>query len=88
MPQKQKIAPDEKVKVVRKFLNGTIGQAEASKLLSVSTSTFRKWIVQYQSEGVHATPIAGGLRILSLEIYGFQGAVSIFYVGSLSIIYF
>ena len=54
MPQKQKIAPDEKVKVVRKFLNGTIGQAEASKLLSVSTSTFRKWIVQYQSEGVHA----------------------------------
>ena len=31
-----------------------------------------------------AAPIASGLRILSLEIYGFQGAVSIFYVGSLS----
>ena len=34
-----------------------------------------------------AAPIAGGLRILSLEIYGFQGAVSIFYVGSLSYYY-
>ena len=37
-----------------------------------------------QTAGAHAAPVAGGLRILSLEIYGFQGAVSIFYVGSLS----
>jgi len=37
-----------------------------------------------QTAGAHVAPVAGGLRILSLEIYGFQGAVSIFYVGSLS----
>jgi len=40
--------------------------------------------VYVQTTRVHAASIAGGLRILSLEIYGFQGAVSIFYVGSLS----
>ena len=40
--------------------------------------------IDVQATGVHAAPIASGLSILSLEIYGFQGAVSIFYVGSLS----
>lgn len=54
MPQKQKIAPEEKVKVVRRFLKGDIGQTEATKLLSVNGSTFRKWILQYQSEGINA----------------------------------
>ncbi|MBQ7496831.1 MAG: helix-turn-helix domain-containing protein [Selenomonas sp.] len=51
MPQKQKATPAEKVRVIREFLAGHLSQSQAARTIGVDRSTFRGWIMQYQSEG-------------------------------------
>ena len=68
MPQKQKVKPEDKVKFIREFLNGSIGQNEAARLLGVATSTLKRWIMQYQSEGVEAFRTNGHNRVYKTEL--------------------
>lgn len=54
MPRKQKLSPEEKVKLVRRYLNGEIGVCEAGREYGVAAVTVRRWIAQYETEGVPA----------------------------------
>ena len=51
MPHKQKIAPEEKVRLVQKCINGEISRAEGRRMAGVVKSTFLSWIRRYESEG-------------------------------------
>ena len=54
MPQEQKLKPEEKVEIVRRYLKGEIGINEASRKMSVNKETIRQWIANYEVEGVEA----------------------------------
>jgi len=51
MPNKQKLCPEEKAKLVRRFLAGEIGVNEAGRLAGVNSETVREWIHQYEILG-------------------------------------
>ena len=51
MPHKQKIAPEEKVRLVQKCINGEISRTEGRRMAGVEKSTFLSWIKRYESEG-------------------------------------
>lgn len=51
MPQKQKLAIEEKVSLIRRYLEGEIGISLASKLGDVDPAAVRSWIRLYEVEG-------------------------------------
>lgn len=54
MPQKEKLAAEEKVKIVKKCIRGGISFSEASHRAGVSFETVRTWVRQYEAEGSSA----------------------------------
>ena len=54
MPQKQKISAEEKVSIVRAYLTGEIGIAEAARQAGVVLSRIETWAYNYATEGVDA----------------------------------
>lgn len=52
MPIKQKIAIEEKIKIIRKHLAGEISQAEGAKEAGVDRQTLISWISIYENQGV------------------------------------
>ena len=66
MKDRNKIAIEEKVRLVRQCLAGEISQLEASRQGGVDDQTVSEWIRQYETEGIDAfTPRRN--RIYSLE---------------------
>ena len=51
MPRKQKLNPEEKVKVIMRLLNEEIGVLEAGRCAGVDPKTIRRWKARYESEG-------------------------------------
>ena len=68
MPQKQKTSPEEKVKLVRKCLNGEFGVCEAGRLVGVNWKTVRRWIARYEVEGVSGFFSQERNRVYSPEV--------------------
>ena len=54
MPYKQKLRPEEKVKIVRRYLAGEISISGAAEEFSVGRTSIKEWIVQYKAEGIAA----------------------------------
>ena len=54
MPKKPKIAPEEKVAIVRRCLKGELGVCEAGRVVGADESTVREWIARYEVEGIEA----------------------------------
>ena len=52
MPQKQKVAAEEKVAIVRQCLRGELGVCEAGRKVGVAKGAIRQWIALYKAEGV------------------------------------
>ena len=61
MPNKQKVAIEEKVEYVRAYLHGEITQGRISKVAGVSLASVQVWIKRYKAEGgsVAYTPFDG-----------------------------
>ena len=54
MSQKQKMKPEEKVRLVRRYLRGEISQKTAGEIAGITIASFQTWIRQYKAEGVEA----------------------------------
>lgn len=54
MPQKAKMRADEKVKIVRRYLDGKVSNKEAARIAGVDHETMRTWVEQYKAEGLMA----------------------------------
>ena len=54
MPQKEKRKPEEKVKIVRKYLAGEVSISGAAAEAGVDYQTLRGWVMQYEAEGAAA----------------------------------
>lgn len=52
MPQKQKISVEEKVRIVREWLNNRTSVNEAARSCNVDGETIKDWINIYENEGV------------------------------------
>ncbi len=52
MPQKQKIAAEEKVKIVREYLGQKVRISEAAQADGVDRQTIRSWIGIYENHGI------------------------------------
>ena len=54
MSQKQKLPAEEKITLIRRYLDGEISLAEASRQGHVDGETVRNWVRQYEIEGAAA----------------------------------
>lgn len=54
MPQKQKLSPEEKVKIVRRYLAGEVSMSGAAAEVGVDGTTMQQWAMQYELEGAKA----------------------------------
>lgn len=68
MPKNPKIAPEEKVAIVRRCLKGALGVCEAGRVVGADESTIRKWIARYEAEGDEAFMPHEQNRVYSLEV--------------------
>ena len=50
MPYKQKLRPEEKVKIVRRYLAGEVSMSGAAAEVSVAGKTIQQWAMQYELE--------------------------------------
>ena len=67
MPQKAKMRADEKVKIVRRYLDGKVSNKEAARIAGVDHETMRTWVEQYKAEGIMAF-LQGRNRSYSSEL--------------------
>ena len=68
MPQKQKLRPEEKVKIVRRYLAGEVSMRGAAAEVSVAGKTIQQWAMQYELEGPGAFLPSRRNRIYSPEL--------------------
>ena len=51
MSERKKLKPEEKVKIVRKYLAGEVSISRAAAEAGVDYETLRGWVMQYEAEG-------------------------------------
>ena len=68
MPNKQKLSPEEKVKLIQRYLAGEIGVNEAGRLVDVDPETIRGWIARYETEGLDGFMPRKRNRVYSSEL--------------------
>ena len=68
MPYKQKLRPEEKVKIVRRYLAGEVSMSGAAAEVSVAGKTIQQWAMQYELEGPGAFLPSRRNRIYSPEL--------------------
>ena len=54
MPQKQKLSLEEKVEIIRDYLEGTISKSEAARRGGVARDIIQQWARNYESDGEDA----------------------------------
>ena len=67
MKDRNKIAIEEKVRLVQQCLTGEISQVEASRQGGVDERTLSEWIRQYETEGIEAFMPRERNRVYSKE---------------------
>ena len=50
MPQKSKLSLEEKVKIIRKYMNGEVSLNSTSVEAAISHETLRQWVMQYRAK--------------------------------------
>ena len=54
MSEREKQKPEEKVKIVKRYLAGEVSMSEAVTEAGVNLKTLQKWVMQYEAEGAAA----------------------------------
>jgi len=54
MSERKKQQPEEKVKIVKRYLAGEVSMSEAVTEAGVNLKTLQKWVMQYEAEGAAA----------------------------------
>ena len=54
MSEREKQKPEEKVKIVKRYLAGEVSMSEAVTEAGVNWKTLQKWVMQYEAEGAAA----------------------------------
>ena len=54
MSERKKQKPEEKVKIVKRYLAGEVSMSEAVTEAGVNWKTLQKWVMQYEAEGAAA----------------------------------
>ena len=54
MSERKKQQPEEKVKIVKRYLAGEVSMSEAVTEAGVNWKTLQKWVMQYEAEGAAA----------------------------------
>ena len=54
MSERKKQKPEEKVKIVKRYLAGEVSMSEAVTEAGVNLKTLQKWVMQYEAEGAAA----------------------------------
>ena len=54
MSEREKQKPEEKVKIVIKYIAGEVSMSEAATEAGVDWKTLQKWVMQYEAEGAAA----------------------------------
>ena len=67
MPNKPKVAMEEKVEYVRAYLRGEITQGRISKAAGVSLASVQVWIKRYKAEGVDGFYTGNGNKVYAPE---------------------
>jgi len=70
MPHKQKISPEEKVRLVHQCQAGELSVSEATRIAGVGETSVRRWIARYKAEGA-----AGFLSPERNRVYGVETKV-------------
>ena len=68
MPHKQKISPDEKVKLIRRCMSGELSAHEAGQLVGVAEKSIRRWMSRYETEGAEGFLPLERNRVYSAEL--------------------
>ena len=62
MSKRKKIKPDERIRIAKACVKGTISLNAAAEQLGVHQSVVDDWVRQYESEGIEAFLPGGGNR--------------------------
>lgn len=68
MANKVKVRPEEKIKIVKEYVQGGISLSEAARRAGTSIDSVRMWIAHYESEGVEGLLPSGKNRVYSTEL--------------------
>lgn len=68
MPKKQKLTAEEKVKLIRRCLNGEFGVSEAGRYAGIDHKTIRRWIARYEIDGAAGFLLQKRNRVYSAEV--------------------
>lgn len=68
MSQKSKLSPEEKVKIIHKYMNREVSLSGAAAEAGVDRETLQRWVVQYEAEGAAAFLPNRRKRIYSPEL--------------------
>lgn len=80
MAHKVKATPEEKVKLVKEYVQGHISLSEAARKANTSRDSVSRWIAHYESEGVEGLFPTEKNKVYSTELK--QAAVSEYLSGS------
>ena len=68
MSEREKPKPEEKVKIVRKYLAGEVSISGAAAEAGVDQKTLQRWVMQYEAEGAAAFLPGRGKHTYSPEV--------------------
>ena len=60
MSKRKRIKAEEKIRVAKACINGSVSLNAAAEQLGVHQSVVDDWVRQYESEGIEAFPPGGG----------------------------
>ena len=60
MSEREKQKPEEKVKIVIKYIAGEVSISGAATEAGVDRKTLQRWVMQYEAEGERPSCRAGG----------------------------
>jgi len=83
MPNKGKLPPAEKVKVVQKYLSGELSVTEFERCCSINRATLYTWVRLYKARGIEGLMPASKTRKYSPELK--QSAVAEYLSGGISL---
>ena len=67
MPKKQKIAVEEKIRIIRKYLNGEMGVRAGAREAGVDVETFKTWMRIYENQGAEGFIWKGNVQYSAEE---------------------
>ena len=74
---KSKLSAEEKLKWVKKYLNGEKSCADISKECCVAESTLRRWVNNYTTQGIVALSLKHAIHHINPRIVKFKAKFAV-----------